>query len=149
MPITALRFFTVYGPYGRPDMALFKFTKAITEDNYGNYVIAAIIIDFTYIDDIVKSIYKLIKKPSKNKIPFDIYNLASSKTIYLKKYLKIIENFLNKKAKIKNLKFQIGDVKKTHASIFKLEKKIGKIKITKLDDGIRKFLLWYKMYYTK
>ncbi len=150
LPITALRFFTVYGPYGRPDMALFKFTKAITEKDYlelynnGNHYR-----DFTYIDDVTQSIYKLINKPSKKDIPFEVYNIASSKTIYLKKYLKTIEKFLQKKAKLKKLTLQQGDIKKTHASISKLESKIGKIKITKLEDGIGKFLSWYKNYYKK
>ena len=97
LPATALRFFTVYGPWGRPDMALFKFTKSIVKEkklelfNSGNHYR-----DFTYVEDIVEAIVKLIPKPSKKSIPFEIYNLGSSKPIFLKKYLKIIESQLRK-----------------------------------------------------
>jgi len=150
LPTTALRFFTVYGPYGRPDMALFKFTDSIIRGkklelyNNGNHHR-----DFTYVDDIVESIIKLIPKPSKNIIPFEVYNLGSSKPIFLKKYLKIIENQLNKKAKIKNKKLQLGDVRKTHASTKKFNKEIGKIKVTKISTGVANFIKWYLIYHKK
>ena len=100
---TGLRFFTVYGPFGRPDMALFKFTKAITEKkeidlfNKGNHFR-----DFTYVTDIVEGITGLIKKPSKDKVPFNIFNIGNSKPS-LKTYLKLIEQKLKAKTKI-NLK---------------------------------------------
>ena len=148
LPCTGLRFFTVYGPYGRPDMSLFKFTEAISNNkaielyNNGNHIR-----DFTYIDDLIKIIHQLLYKKSKNKIPFEVYNLASSSPKNLKDYISLIEKYLGKKAKIKNLKIQQGDVYKTHASTSKV-KNIIKIKSKiSLENGIRKFINWYKEYY--
>ena len=126
LPTTGLRFFTVYGPLGRPDMSLFKFTKSIIEGkkislfNRGNHVR-----DFTYIDDVVISIERLLLKPSKLKIPYDIFNVGSNSPQPLIKFLKIIELYIGKKAKIKMEKLQIGDIRKTHANINKLYKKIN------------------------
>ena len=145
---TGLRFFTVYGPYGRPDMALFKFvdsinkSKSISLYNKGDHIR-----DFTYVDDVVKSIEKLIQKPSNKKIPYDIFNIGCSKPQTLKKFVKLIEDNLGKKAKIKFLGLQKGDVHKTHASIKKLEKKIGFDAKTNIEEGIKKFIEWYKYYY--
>ena len=150
IPITGLRFFTVYGPYGRPDMALYKFTKAIIESksldlfNRGDHIR-----DFTYIDDVVKSIYKLIKKPSKNKIPFEIYNVCSNNPVNLKKYLITIEKNLQKKAIINYLKMQKGDVHKTHGSSSKLSKKTSFYPKTSIEEGIKKYIKWYISYYKK
>ena len=147
LPATGIRFFTVYGPYGRPDMALFKFTKAIINSkkiqlyNKGNHIR-----DFTYIDDVVNGITKIIKNPPKNKIPFKIYNIASNKPHHLKQFLKIIEKNLNKKAKIKYFSLQKGDVDKTHGSI-KLLNKLGYIPKTSIEEGVKKFIKWYKSYY--
>ena len=144
---TALRFFTVYGPYGRPDMALFKFTKSIIEEkkinlhNYGNHVR-----DFTYIDDVVNLIQKIIY--SKNKINnFSIYNICSNEPLTLNKFLKIIENKINKKAKINFTPLQLGDVYKTHGDNKKISKKFNlKIKSNhKINIG--KFIDWYLKYY--
>ena len=148
LPSTCLRFFTVYGPYGRPDMALFKFTNAILNNkkidlfNFGNHVR-----DFTYIDDAVSMLIKLINKPPKEKVPYDIFNLSNSKPVALKSYLKEIEKNLGISAKLNKMPLQLGDVYKTHASNKKLEKKIGKIKSTKLKEGIKNFIEWYKDYY--
>ncbi len=145
LPCTGIRLFTVYGPYGRPDMSLFKFTKAILDSktvnlfNFGNHVR-----DFTYIDDVINAIVKLIPKPSRKKIPYAIYNIASSKPRNLKFFLKIIEKFLDKKAKIKYKTLQIGDVKKTFASIKLLQKKIGFIPNIDIEQGIEKFIEWYR-----
>ena len=129
LPCTGLRFFTIYGPYGRPDMALFKFVKNINSSkkinlfNRGHHYR-----DFTYIDDIVESIIRLVKKPSKNKIPYEVYNIGGSKTHHLKKtFLKYIEEILNKKAIINNLPMQVGDVFKTHADTKKLQKALTEI----------------------
>ena len=103
LPCTALRFFTVYGPYGRPDMALFKFTKNILENkkielfNNGNHNR-----DFTFVDDIVEGIYSVINKPNKKKIPFNTFNIGNGKSRKLIDYLSLIEKKLGRKAKIKN-----------------------------------------------
>lgn len=148
MSITGLRFFTVYGPYGRPDMALFQFvdsifkSKTISLYNKGDHIR-----DFTYITDVVNSVEKLINKPPKNKVPFDIFNIGCARPQTLKKFLSIIETCIGKKAKVKYLGLQKGDVYKTHASIKKLEKKIGYKPETKIEEGIKKFVDWYKDYY--
>ena len=148
IPTTGLRFFTVYGPYGRPDMALFKFVKSIIEQkkinlfNKGDHYR-----DFTYIDDIVMFIDNLINKPSSQKIPYNIFNIGSDNPYSLKKFLKTIEKNLNKKTKINLMKPQLGDVHKTHADISKLKRYTGLHPKTKLLDGIKSFINWYKGYY--
>ena len=148
LPCTGLRFFTVYGPYGRPDMALFKFVESILDKKYlnlfnrGNHER-----DFTYVDDVVNAIEKLIKLPPTKNIPHDIFNIASSRPIKLRKYLNIIENNLNDKAKVKLIAMQIGDIKKTHGSISKIFKKINFKPNTKINNGITKFINWYKNEY--
>ncbi len=145
LPSTGLRFFTVYGPFGRPDMALFKFVDAILQKkflklfNQGNHER-----DFTYIDDVVDAITGLIKLPPKKNIPHDIFNIASSKPIKLTKYLNIIENNLNIKPKIKLSNMQTGDIIKTHGSINKIFKKIRFKPQTSIQQGIKKFIDWYK-----
>lgn len=150
LPCTGLRFFTVYGPYGRPDMSLFLFTKAIFESkvvklfNKGDHVR-----DFTYIDDVVNSITKIVSKPSAGKIPFSVYNIATSSPKKLKVFLKSIENMIGKKAKIKYLNMQQGDIYKTHGDNKKIAKKINFKPKIKLADGIKKFIQWYKEYYGK
>ena len=159
LPSTGLRFFTVYGPWGRPDMALFKFTKNIISGkkievfNYGNHIR-----DFTYIDDIVHSIYLLIKKiPKKDKhikvkpnnsiAPFQIYNIGNSKPVQLMNYIKEIEKCTKKKAKIKFKVLQKGDVQKTYADSKLLFKRINfKPKVT-IQYGISEFIKWYKGFY--
>tara|TARA_A100001015_G_scaffold288432_1_gene359268 strand:+ start:311 stop:1279 length:969 start_codon:yes stop_codon:yes gene_type:complete len=148
LPCTGLRFFTVYGPMGRPDMSLFKFSNAMIKNkkielyNKGNHYR-----DFTYIDDIVISILKLLNNPSNSQIPYDIFNIGSSKPYYLKKFLSLIEENLSKKAKIKFLKIQQGDVHKTHADINKLKEKIKYSPKTNIKTGIKLFIDWYKTYY--
>ena len=150
VPLTGLRFFTVYGPLGRPDMALFKFTKSIINNskisvyNKGNHLR-----DFTYIDDVVESIYKLIYKPPKLKIPFEIYNVSSNNPITLNNFISKIEKQLNKKSRVLKMSIQKGDVIKTHGNNKKITKKT-KYKIKNdLDLGINKFTKWYKTYYSK
>ncbi len=148
LPSTALRFFTVYGPYGRPDMALFKFTKNILENknielyNYGNHFR-----DFTYIDDIVNGIYTIIKKPSKEKIPYNVFNIGNGKSRKLKDYLSLIEKKLNKKAKIKNLNLQKGDIFKTHSDIKLLKRYSNYNPKINIEEGVSKFIDWFKKYY--
>ena len=150
LPCTGLRFFTVYGPYGRPDMALYKFTKSIINKNRielfnkGNHIR-----DFTYVDDVTESIVKLINKPSKEKIPFEIYNVGNSKPEKLKLFLSIIEKTLGINAKVKLVKLQQGDVHKTHADTKKILKKINYKPRTKINEGISKFINWYTDYYKK
>ena len=156
LPSTGLRFFTVYGPWGRPDMALFLFTDAIKNNkkiklfNSGNMVR-----DFTYIDDIVNSIFKLIKKipkkidtNKKKQSPFRVLNIGSNNPINIKKYIKYIEHYLNKKAKKINYPMQKGDVKYTHANLDKLKKTIKLKKVrTKIQTGIYNFIKWHNKYY--
>ncbi len=148
LPCTGLRFFTVYGPMGRPDMALFKFTKGIINKKYinlnnnGNHVR-----DFTYIDDIVHGIIKLINIPSRKNIPFEIFNIGNSKPKKLKLFLSEIENYLGIKAKIKFKDLQLGDIYKTHASVSKLKAKTGYKATTDIKLGIKKFIDWYKQYF--
>lgn len=148
LPCTGLRFFTVYGPMGRPNMALFKFTKAILNkkkmylNNNGNHVR-----DFTYIDDIVDGVIKLINKPSKKKIPFEIFNIGNSNPKKLKNFLSEIEKYLGIKAKIKYRSLQVGDIYKTHASVDKLKIKTGYQASTEIKTGIKKFIDWYKEYF--
>jgi len=155
-----LRFFTVYGPWGRPDMVLFKFVKNILNNkpielfNFGNHYR-----DFTYIDDVVDILFKLskiqIKKEkkqnfedsSKSKSRFEIFNVSSGKKIYLKKFLNIIEKNLNKKAKIKLLPLQKGDVVETLSSKKKLKKFIDLKPSITVETGVRQFISWFKLYH--
>ncbi len=147
-PSTALRLFTVYGPFGRPDMALFKFTKKIISGkkielfNKGKHQR-----DFSFIDDVADSIFKIILKPPKGKIPFRAVNIANGKSKKLKEYLKLLEKNLNIKSKIKKLPMQKGDVKKTHANIIQLKKLIKANPKTSIDVGVQKFVKWYRNFY--
>ena len=148
LPCTALRFFTVYGPYGRPDMSLFKFTKSIIEEkeielfNKGNHYR-----DFTYVDDVALSVIKLINKKPTTKVPFEIFNIGNSRPHYLLQFLELIEQNLYKTAKIKLKGLQKGDVHKTHASINKLVRKIKFRPKTSIHQGISSFVKWYKEYF--
>ncbi len=163
IPTTMFRFFTVYGPWGRPDMALFKFTKSILSDkpisvyNKGNMVR-----DFTYISDLVRAIYLLtFKNPfetQKNKeiikndslsdvAPFRIVNIGNSKPINLLDFITELEKILGINAKKKFLGMQDGDIYKTHSNITLLENLIGSQPKTTVHEGITKFVEWYKSYY--
>ncbi len=150
IPITGMRFFTVYGPFGRPDMALFKFTKSILNNkkievyNNGKHVR-----DWTYVDDVVNAIIKLLNKKSKENIPHQIFNIGGNNPTKLLDFIKILEKILNKKAKIKFLKLQTADVVKTHANINKLKKISGFTPSTNLKIGMNNFVSWYKGYYKK
>jgi len=148
LPCTGLRFFTVYGPYGRPDMALFKFTKNILENkkielfNNGNHAR-----DFTYIDDVINGIFLIINKPKKNYKPFNILNIGNGNSRKLKEYIKLIEQNLGLKAKIKKLPLQKADIKKTHSDITKFNLYTGYKPKVSIEVGIKKFIDWYKEYY--
>ena len=143
-----VRFFTVYGPFGRPDMALFKFTKNIINNqsielfNNGRHLR-----DFTYVDDIVDGIFSLIKKQSVKSIPYEIFNIGNGSPKKLLDYLKFIEKNLKRKAKIKKLPLQTGDIIKTHSDIKKLKKLTGYNPKININIGIKKFIEWYKDYY--
>jgi len=162
LPCTGLRFFTVYGPWGRPDMALFLFTKAILEGkpikvfNYGNMQR-----DFTYIDDIIEGVYRVtlhIPKPnpdwsgsqpdpSSSPAPYKIYNIGNNNSVSLNHFIETIEKHLNKKAVKELLPLQPGDVPKTYADVDDLQRDVGFKPDTPIDYGIEQFIIWYKKYY--
>ena len=144
----ALRFFTVYGPYGRPDMAVYKFVKKIKSNqtialfNYGRHSR-----DFTYIDDVIKNIYHLSFKKNLKKNNFEVFNIAAGKNEKLIDLVKIIEKVIKKKAKIKYEGLQTGDMQDTHADVSKLKKEFYNYKPTSLNKGIKKFIEWYEDFY--
>ena len=162
LPTTGLRFFTVYGPWGRPDMALAKFANNIANNkeievfNHGNHSR-----DFSYIDDVVKVISKVISKvpkinknwnskepdPKTSYCPYRVINVGGNNPIKLLKFIRYIEKELKQKAKIKYLPLQKGDVIKTQASPLWCKKIVGYIPKTKPSIGIKKFIKWYKEYY--
>ena len=148
LPTTGLRFFTVYGSYGRPDMALFKFAKAIKNNqeislfNNGKHNR-----DFTHVSDVVMYIFNLIKKKPINDPPFQLFNIANSKTQKLKYFLKLIEKHFNKNAKIKNLKLQKGDVKNTYGDIKKIKSITGYKPLTDIENGLKEYFDWFDKNY--
>jgi len=148
LPCTGLRFFTVYGPFGRPDMALFKFTKNIIKNNHielfnsGKHSR-----DFSYIDDITEGIKLIIDSTPNKKIPYEIYNIGNGETRSLLKYLNEIEKNIGKKAKLKKMPLQIGDIKKTHSNIKKIRDNFGYKPKTDITLGIKNFINWYKSYF--
>ena len=162
LPTTGLRFFTVYGPWGRPDMALFKFTKAILEEkpidvfNYGKHTR-----DFTYIDDIVEGVIKTLDNPATSnvdwngdqpdpatsKAPWRIYNIGNNKPVQLMDYIDALEKTLGKKAKINFLSLQPGDVPDTYANTDNLNEKFNYQPSTSVTEGVSSFVNWYKDYY--
>ena len=162
LPTTGLRFFTVYGPWGRPDMALFKFTQAILNDdtidvyNFGNHRR-----DFTYIDDIVKGIILSLDQqvygnpdwngkepdPSTSKAPWKIYNIGAQTPVKLLEFIETLEAALGKKAQKNLLPLQAGDVPDTYADVSALSLDVGYHPSTSLVDGIGKFVSWYKSFY--
>ena len=150
IPLTGLRFFTVYGPWGRPDMAYFSFTNKIYADesikifNNGD-----MLRDFTYIDDIVHGIELVIDKAPKGEDPYKIYNIGNNKPERLMYFIETLENSIGKKAKKEFLPMQPGDVYQTYADISELEKDFGFKPKTSIEDGLKKFADWYKEYYGK
>ena len=150
LPSTCLRFFTVYGPFGRPDMALFKFVKNIFLNkkidvyNKGKHTR-----DFTYIDDVVNGILSVLKKPSKNKIPYQVFNISSNKPIKLNNFIRFIEKNIGIKSQKNYINLQKGDILKTHGSNTKLAKYSSFNIKTKTEDGIKYFVEWFKNYYIK
>ena len=162
LPCTGLRFFTVYGPWGRPDMALFKFTKAILADepiqvfNHGN-----MIRDFTYIDDIVEGVMRVVDAtakpdltwsgdkpdPASSYAPYRIFNIGNSNPIQLMRYINALEDCLGKKAKMDMLPMQPGDVPATAADVSCLQAAVDFHPKTEVETGIAKFVDWYRSYY--
>jgi len=162
LPTTGLRFFTVYGPWGRPDMALFKFTKAIIEEkpidvfNNGKHTR-----DFTYIDDIVEGVIKTLDNPATSNVnwnskqpdpatsraPWRIYNIGNNNPVQLMDYIKALEKTLGKKAKINFLPLQPGDVPDTYANVDNLKKKFNYKPSTSVISGVSNFVKWYKDYF--
>ena len=142
---TGLRFFTVYGPWGRPDMALYIFTKNILQKKYINlFNNGSHVRDFTYVEDIVLGINKVIFSKFRNK--FEILNIGNGKAVHLKKYLREIEKNLGIKAKIKRLPLQAGDIIKTHSSIKKINRYYGYKPKISYKKGIKRFVDWFKSY---
>ncbi len=162
IPTTGLRFFTVYGPWGRPDMALFIFTKAILEGrtidvfNYGKMRR-----DFTYIDDIIEGVIRVLDKtpepnpnysefdsdPGTSSAPYKIYNIGNNKPVELMHFIEALEAALGKKASKNMLPMQPGDVPETYADIDDLEKDTGFKPNTPIEVGISRFIEWYRSYY--
>ncbi len=141
---TGLRFFTVYGPYGRPDMALFIFTKRIIEGKpIDVYNFGKMRRDFTYIDDIISGVISALNKPFK----YEIFNLGNHKSEDLMDFIHLIEDYIGKKAVINFLPIQPGDVPETFADIKTAQDKLGFFPKTNIEEGIKKFLDWYKNYY--
>ena len=162
LPTTGLRFFTVYGPWGRPDMALFQFTKNILAGepirlfNHGNHTR-----DFTYVDDIVEGVIRvndrpaapnpdwdpLSPDPASSNVPFRIYNIGNNNPVKLTEYVAAIEESLDRKAIIELLPLQPGDVPDTTADVSALEAATGYRPTTPVREGVRRFTQWYRDYY--
>jgi len=162
IPTTGLRFFTVYGPWGRPDMALFKFTKKIIEgeqiDIYNNGKLSR---DFTYIDDIVEGIIKVQDKiptqqnewsvesgtPSTSSAPYQIFNIGNGGPVKLMDFVNSLENALGIKAKKNFMPMQDGDVRATWADTKGLSDSTGYTPKTNIDNGVKEFVVWYRQFY--
>lgn len=162
LPTTGLRFFTVYGPWGRPDMALHMFTKAILEKqpldvfNYGKMKR-----DFTYVDDIVEGVVRVIDKipepnpswssnipdPSSSYAPYKLYNIGNNQPIELIEFIEVLEDCLGIKAEKNMLPMQPGDVLATYADVDDLVRAVGFKPNTSIEDGIKRFVQWYRSYY--
>jgi len=144
IPCTGLRYFTVYGPWGRPDMALFLFTRAILNKEPINvYNYGQMKRDFTYIDDIVEGTIKALERPA----PFEIFNLGNSNTVGLLDFIGILEEELGQTAEKNMMPIQPGDVPETSADIQRSRDLLGFSPETSLKEGIKKFVEWYRDYY--
>lgn len=162
LPTTGLRFFTVYGPWGRPDMALFLFTRAILEGrpidvfNFGKMKR-----DFTYVDDIVEGVVKVMDRPpvsdpafdpgepdpATSSAPYRLFNIGNQSPVELMAYIEALEEALGKKAEKNFLPMQPGDVPATHANTAELTRWIGFAPSTPVREGVRRFVEWYRKYY--
>jgi UDP-glucuronate 4-epimerase len=164
VPTSGLRFFTVYGPFGRPDMAYFKFTKAISEgkaiDVYNEGRMKR---DFTYIDDVVEAIVRLVDAPpsadanwdaevahpdpSRAAAPYRVYNIGNHTPVTLERFIAAIENAVGRKAQRRLLPMQPGDVPQTYADVAALQQAVGFSPDTTIEEGIARFVAWYRDYY--
>ena len=162
LPVTGLRFFTVYGPWGRPDMALFKFTRGILADepipvfNEGR-----MIRDFTYIDDVAEGVVRILDRvaapdpkwdsdhpdPATSNAPYRVYNIGNNRPVELMTYISVLERALGRKAKLDLLPMQAGDVPSTMADVSDLERATGFRPGTSVEEGIARFVKWYREYY--
>jgi UDP-glucuronate 4-epimerase len=162
IPCTGLRFFTVYGPWGRPDMALFLFTKAILEGrpievfNHGKMQR-----DFTYVDDIVEGVIRVLDRPaqpdvewtgdlpdpSSSSAPYRLYNIGNNQPVELMRFIEVLEEALGKKAEKKLLPLQAGDVPATYADVADLTRDVGFRPATPIEVGVKRFVEWYREYY--
>jgi UDP-glucuronate 4-epimerase len=162
LPTTGLRFFTVYGPWGRPDMALFKFTKAILAGekipvfNYGKHRR-----DFTYIDDIVESVIRVLDRPAppnpdwnsaspdpgSSKAPWRVYNIGNNSPVELMNYIAALEKALGRKADMEMLPLLPGDVPDTYADVTDLVEQFGYKPATPVEQGVAYFVVWYRAYF--
>jgi len=162
IPTTGLRFFTVYGPWGRPDMAYFSFTKDIIEGNpIKVFNHGKMERDFTYIDDIVEGIVKLIPRaPEPNPewdestdelgasfAPYRVYNIGNNQPVQLMKFINVLEEKIGKEANKQYMEMQPGDVLRTYADVSELERDIDFKPSTSIEEGLGKFVDWYKEYY--
>lgn len=162
LPTTGLRFFTVYGPWGRPDMALFKFTKAILNgDSIDVYNHGKMHRDFTYVDDIVNGIYKVFSDtpqpnpewkgmepdPATSIAPYKVYNIGNSTPVNLMDFISAIENSIGVEAQKNYMPIQPGDVPKTWADVSALKNELGYQPQTPVEVGVKRFVEWYRKYY--
>lgn len=162
LPTTGLRFFTVYGPWGRPDMALYLFTKAICEGqpiNVFNH--GKMRRDFTYIDDIIEGVVRVIQRtpapdstwtgqdpdPSTSVAPYKIYNIGNNNTVELEEFISVLEKELGMPARRNYMDIQPGDVPATYANVDDLIRDVGFKPSTRIEDGIARFITWYRTYY--
>lgn len=150
IPTTGLRFFTVYGPWGRPDMALFVFTRKILANepidvfNHGRHRR-----DFTYIDDIAAGVLRVLDAPptSNDGVPCRLYNIGAGRPVELLRFIELIEENLGRRARKNLLPMQAGDVAETHADVAPLQRDFGYCPQTPVETGIERFLAWYRDYY--
>lgn len=162
IPTTGLRFFTVYGPWGRPDMALFKFTEAIIHGKQLEvYNQGRMKRDFTYVDDIVSAMVQLLDHipqpnstwdskhpdPATSSAPYRIFNIGNNRPTELARFIEVLEKVIGKKADIRYLPLQPGDVLETYADVDSLSDAVGFAPSTSIEDGIAKFVDWYRSYY--
>ena len=162
LPCTGLRFFTVYGPWGRPDMSLFLFTRAIVEGrpidvfNFGRHKR-----DFTYVDDIVEGVARVADHlpepdaawsgdapdPATSRAPYRLYNIGNHQPVELMRVIELLEDALGRKAQKNLLPMQAGDVPETYADVEDLTRAVGFQPATSIEDGIRRFVAWYREFY--